>query len=302
MNGQIDLSLLPTAFYDQVLVDFGSSSMQHGTGGLGGSIQLLNTPEFRKQSQVELHQSLGSFSRLGTFAKAVVSNSKWQGSTKIYRQSAANDFEYLNLGKEAFPMEKQKNAAFLQYGIMQGLYFRPKESQVLKLDAWYMNTDRDIPSIMTVNNRKENQKDESIRLVVSFKNYYKRAELQVGSNFQHELLEYRNEMMQQHSITKTYSWKNSIKLEYRIKERLKIKSRADLDRESIASEVYSIENFRLRQGMYAAAAYEFQKTFFEAFVREEWISGEEVYLLPGFAISHQLGKGSNWQLRSSIAQ
>src|SRR5690606_17908587 len=145
-------------------------------------------------------------------------NSKWQSTTKIYRQAADNDFEYRNMGKEGFPIEKQENASFLQNGFLQSIYFRPNNKNLIKLEGWYVNSDRELPSIMTVNNKDEIQKDQSVRLMASIKRYFAKGSAELATNYQHEFLDYSNKMLEQNSETTTNSWKNLLKSEYNFSE------------------------------------------------------------------------------------
>lgn len=302
MNGMVDLSLLPIAFYDQVEIDYGNSSIQKGAGGLGGSINLRSLPDFGNKFSVKFHQSIGSYGHIGTYGNVGLGNSKWQSSTKIYHRTADNDFEYKNLGKEGFPIEKQENANFKQYGFLQSIYLKPNDKNLIKLEGWYVNSDRQIPSIMTVNNREEVQKDESVRLLGSIKRYFTRGSAELATNYQHEFLDYSNKVLEQSSKTTTNSWKNLLKTDVELSSRIKIRAKFHLDLQKINNEVYNTDENQWRQAVYLTGQYQLSKFDLEVFAREEWILGQEVYLLPGAAIGYKFGENRNWVLSSSLAR
>lgn len=302
MNGMVDLSLLPIAFYDQVEIDYGNSSIQKGAGGLGGSINLKSVADFSNSFSAELHQSIGSYGHIGTYGSVGTGNNKWQSSTKIYRQTADNDFEYRNLGKEGFPVEKQENAHFLQHGFLQSIYFRPTHKNLLKLEAWYVKTEREIPSIMTVIDKNEIQIDESIRLLAGMKHYLEKGTVEFATNYQQEYLDYSNQMLEQSSETTTNSWKNLLKAEYPISSNFKMFSKLHLDLQKIDNAVYNTAENQWRQAIYLSAQYHLQKLHVEVFIREENMMEREVFILPGAAISYKFGQNGDWLLSSSIAQ
>ena len=61
MNGQLDLSLLPVFFFDEVEVQYGGSAALYGSGAVGGAIHLDNQIDFEKGLRIGGHGKLGSF-------------------------------------------------------------------------------------------------------------------------------------------------------------------------------------------------------------------------------------------------
>ena len=60
--GQTDLSLLPLFFLQEANVNYGSSSILDGSGGLGGSVQLKNSVKWKNGLHFILRKEFASFS------------------------------------------------------------------------------------------------------------------------------------------------------------------------------------------------------------------------------------------------
>src|SRR5690606_11557352 len=61
MNGLIDFSLLPIAFYDGIEIDYGGASLEQNSGSLGGSINLKNGVDFTNRVNIDARQTFASY-------------------------------------------------------------------------------------------------------------------------------------------------------------------------------------------------------------------------------------------------
>lgn len=164
MNGQLDLSLVPNSFINNVNIQYGGTSALWGSGAVGGTIHLNNDVKFNNGITVSAGSSLGSFLNYGQNAEIEISKSKWVSSFKLFNVSAKNDFEYYNTQLPGSPKVKQSNAELKQYGLLAENYFRINSKQKVNLRFWYQHNDRNIPPIMLQTVNRSNQKDESYRI------------------------------------------------------------------------------------------------------------------------------------------
>ncbi|NJK94139.1 MAG: Plug domain-containing protein [Bacteroidales bacterium] len=94
--GQTDLSLLPVFFTDEVSLYYGSSSLAKTSGGLGGCINMNNTPTWNTGTQVSFSQTAGSFGYFLSQLKLEVSKDRFVSNTRIYRDNSRNNFKYFD--------------------------------------------------------------------------------------------------------------------------------------------------------------------------------------------------------------
>ncbi len=173
MPGQSDLSLIPSCFIDNVQIYYGGSSMAINSGGIGGIINLETNPEWKKETSVILNPSVGSFGRYSGSFQIKSGNTNFQTVTKLYLESAENNFRYLNTQISAEPVwETRKNSQLHQQGYLQELYFK-KAKSITSARIWYQSASRNLPSPIVVQqvNSGEKQFDESLRTMLNYETY-----------------------------------------------------------------------------------------------------------------------------------
>lgn len=94
MLGQLDLSLLPVTFIDQMEVRYGGNGASWGSGAIGGIITLDNHAHYGIGQQLDLRSSLGNFGRWDQQLKWQYGNQQLAGSTRLFYQQAKNEFPY----------------------------------------------------------------------------------------------------------------------------------------------------------------------------------------------------------------
>ena len=180
--GQVDFSTIPVFLVDDVSLNWGSGT-SNNSGGLGGTVNIDNTHHFGDGFLLDLKQTYGSFNTLGSFITVGNYGKKFSFRVKAYRNSSDNDYEYYNTG--VFPPKrmKQRNAEFVDYGVMPEISFMLKNS-VISASSWNQWNDRNLPPIMTNANNKnfeEWTKDNFSRNFVSFKTFWNTGNLQLKS-------------------------------------------------------------------------------------------------------------------------
>ncbi len=154
--GHSNMSNIPMFLFDEVKVQFGSSSSLYGTDAIGGSIQLNNKLELNKGFSTELQQDFGSFGSYFTGLKLGYSNNKIQYSIKAFYQQKENEFSFLNIAakdfeKDEFIDDKQKNTAIKNYGILQIFNFKITDKLFFYTKQWYQNNWHEVQPNMSEN-------------------------------------------------------------------------------------------------------------------------------------------------------
>ncbi len=154
--GHSNMSNIPMFLFDDVKVQFGSSSSLYGTDAIGGSIQLDNQPKWNKGWNVGIQQDLASFGSYFTGLKLGYSNKKIHYVIKAFYQIKENDFPFLNTAVKDFEKDKfvddvQKNASFKNFGILQEFNFKVTDKLFFYTKQWYQNNWREIQPNMSEN-------------------------------------------------------------------------------------------------------------------------------------------------------
>ena len=176
MSSTFDFSQIPVFFIDNAELSYGGGQLKNGTGGLGGSINLNNLPNWQKTRQISVFTEYGSYSTYTVGASARFSSNKSQYQTRVYFQQSDNDYTYINkvLMKNPF-REKRKEAKYKQVGLMQEAYFNLSPYTTLSSNVWLQFGDHQLPQPIMVNiNQHERQKELALKGYMGV-DYTKRA-------------------------------------------------------------------------------------------------------------------------------
>jgi iron complex outermembrane receptor protein len=170
MLGQSDLSLIPAGLIDDIEVYYGGASMALSSGGIGGAINLVTRPEWKKGTAIVINPGLGSFGRFSGLFKVKSGGPHFESVTKVFLQSSENDFPYLNTEISSVPVwETRRNSQVSQQGLIQELYYR-KSKNIASAKIWYQAAKRNLPSsiLSQQSGSKEKQFDESFRALLNY--------------------------------------------------------------------------------------------------------------------------------------
>ena len=204
MAGMVDFSLIPAYIIDELTLRHSSASLSDGSGGIGGSIQINNQPQWEKGVSAAFLQGIGSYHTLDEFLKVGAGNKRVQARTRIYHTYSRNDFLFVNKGIASIdpvsgnishPVDTNDHAAYLRYGLLQEFYFRPAENQVASVKYWGQYADRAIPRPTSYegpdHSNLNKQQDRDHRLVADWKFYGPSAKLLVRSGYAEKGLDYQ---------------------------------------------------------------------------------------------------------------
>ncbi|OHX65175.1 TonB-dependent receptor [Flammeovirga pacifica] len=169
-TGQTDMSTINTFYFDDIDVQYGSSSAQYGSGAVGGAILLQDNIKWNQKNSFELQTAYGSFNQQFYGFKAQYGNDKWRHKSAILYQSADNDYTFYNdYAKEE---QTQNNAGFNHFGVLHESHFRPTANSEISLNLWYTKDEREIQPIMGDNlnpSRYDSLSNENFRAVLNYK-------------------------------------------------------------------------------------------------------------------------------------
>lgn len=153
--GQTDLSHIPLYFFDKLDVHTGGSSLLYGDGSIGGSLQLSTNPKWIKGVTGDVTLLGGGFATLFTGATVRYSNGSLESRSGVFRSSAENNYSFLNNTKPGTPKEYLNNSAYSNYGALQEVFKKLKDSSLISFNIMYLNFFREIQPSVSLNDRPE---------------------------------------------------------------------------------------------------------------------------------------------------
>ena len=296
--GQVDFSTIPVFLADDVSLNWGSGTSTN-SGGLGGSVNIDNASHFGEGFKLDVKKTFGSFSTFGSYYTVGYYGQKVSLRVKAYRNSSENDFEYLNLATIPRHRMKQRNADFVDYGVMPEMSILLKNS-ILSISSWNQWNDRNLPSIMpNVGNinTEEWTRDNFSRNFVSFKTFWNTGSLQLKSaafvENQRYFLETRNPATND-VVTYINSDNHALvlhqiaNLEQKLFKSWTLTSKLQWDHEQVRSNNYVGVKRRDAVSAYAALNGDpFKNANLNLTARYDWTDGKPMGLFPTATFSYK---------------
>ena len=207
MLGMTDFSMIPSYFIDDASLLHGTSSVNETGGGLGGSVKLSTQPAEADGFGLQYIQGIGSFKTFDEFLRLTYGNNHWQSSTRIVYSSSPNDYTYRNHDKKEniydddmniigqyYPKEKNRSGAFKDMHILQEVYYNTRKGDRLGLNAWYIQSNRELPMLTTdygdENDFENRQRENTFRGILSWDHMRENWKLGVKGGYIHTEMKY----------------------------------------------------------------------------------------------------------------
>lgn len=244
--GEVDFSTIPVFFTDEISLQWGSKTSAN-SGGLGGVVNIANNQKFNEGLILDAKQTYGSFNTWGSYLTLGYSAKNVITRVKAYRNSSDNDFTYTNIATIPHQEMKQKNADFVDYGVMPELQIRMKNS-LLTLVSWNQWSHRNYPQIMpnAFNNVKEFTDNDFSRNFISYKYYWNSGRVEVKSAYFHERQNYflesytsnGNPVSQMNTLNKSDVFRQVADLQQDLFKSWKLYAKIQWDSENVTSTDY----------------------------------------------------------------
>lgn len=192
--GHSNLSTIPSFLFDEISLQYGSSSAVNGSGAIGGALYLGLGNYWTKGLKIMAKTTIGSFGEYLAGAKVFVGNGKWESVTRLYFYQKENDFPFNNpyTGDVENPgavKDVQHGAALKNQGFLQEINYRVTPSQFFKSSFWIENSWRQVqPNMQTNYHFKNTQEidDENVRIWTEYTNNEKQIRYKAGAGYVHD--------------------------------------------------------------------------------------------------------------------
>ncbi|MCD6565019.1 MAG: TonB-dependent receptor plug domain-containing protein, partial [Bacteroidales bacterium] len=306
MLGQLDFSLIPASFLDEAEVFYGAGSIRDYSGALGGSVNLINEPDWNNRLKFELSQEFGSYHSKSSHFNSAFGNSRFQSQTRFFYNASENNFTFLNTEISQVPViQERENASFSKSGIIQEFYIRPSSNHFLTARFWYQSNNRHIPEPMVVTPVKgnENQKDHFLRSQINWKYYSNNVVVNTTAAWLNNFLNYSNRIAGIDSENRTQTITGRVDFSYDIFPEIKLNSGVSGDFNSVRTENYRQMVERKHFSAYVSAEKSVnQRLKINIMARQDVYNGEPVPLIPSIGIDLKLFKEKDLHLKANISR
>ena len=203
MTGMVDFSLIPVYIIDDISLKHGTASIADNSGGLGGSINVGNVVDVDSGFNVKYLQGLGSYHTYNEFLQLGYGHGKLHLKTRLYDSYSKNDYTFINhgivninptTGVYDSPLDTNDNASYHVYGLLQEMYYRLNNNNIISAKYWGQKSNRTIPQATSYegpdNSNLNRQIDSENKIIIDWTHYANRSILTVKSGYTDEYLIY----------------------------------------------------------------------------------------------------------------
>ncbi len=328
MLGQVDFSQIPVFLMDKIVLHAGASSLSDGSGGLGGSIDLVSRAGWNQKWQLDALAGFGSYMTFDNFVGFGAGSKKFRSSTKLYYNSSRNDFPFYNkniadidpqTGAYVYPLQRNEQAGYLLDGVLQEFAWRIGKKALLQFHYWFQNASRALPRLNTyegddhANLSRQHQKTH--RSVVQLTRAGKYGQFHLNLGFQWEDMDYRVQNLiggrgyydAVSSRSKALGSYNKLKYSYQWGKKSRIEASCRFNFEKVDTyDSVSRNGYHALRRQYALMVSWQQRIrkrwTVMALVRKEWIDQQALPVIPYLGFDFLINRKTRWILHGNVAR
>jgi iron complex outermembrane receptor protein len=292
MIGLVDLALIPTPLIDQVSVHYGGHGAAFGSGAVGGLISFSNE-SLSTEEKVALSAFAGDWASFGTSIRMNYGTGKFVFGTRIFHQSAKNDFRYkLN---EVLPERRQTNHAATNNGLLQEIQWNANEQNTILARWWWQDTDREIPPTSVQTTSKSAQQDRTLRSAIQWKHNGDVWDWQVKVAHLDETINFQDSLIGLYTQNHFSTWIGELEIADRLFQAVDFTAGIFAEQVEATSANYEGTNTRNQQAAYASWRWARQSWMWRLQFREEFTDAKFSPLLVDLSAEWSLLPALTWK-------
>lgn len=279
-TGQADLSLIPVGFLESVEVISGTSGALFGSGTFGGSVNLINEPDWSNRISLNYSLNTGSFGSFGNLLSLRTGNSTVQYQLSVITAKSDNDFTYRDIYKYQSPDVKNHHNAFRSLGIMQNLFLNLHNGNHLDAGVWYQSKTIEVPVLMgSYKESHARQRDSVFRSFISYSRITQKSALNIKSAYFSDYLRFVDKNQNSDTVNTidsriaTRRWIHEFSYRHYFSTRLILSGGATYGTISGNSGNYGGEVFEHEYALFGTLKASFTRMIFNAALRKEFYDG-----------------------------
>lgn len=196
--GHSNLSSIPSFLFDNINLQYGSSSAVNGSGSIGGALYLGLENNWTDGVKLSVKNSVGSFGEYLFGTKVFIGNGKWESVTRLYYFEKENNFPFNNpyTGDVENPgavRDIQQGASIRNRGVLQQLNYRFNDTQYFKSAVWIENSWHQVQPNMQTNYHYKSTPEidnNNIRIWTEYTDNSAFVRFKAGAGYVHDLQVY----------------------------------------------------------------------------------------------------------------
>ncbi|MFB6318175.1 TonB-dependent receptor plug domain-containing protein [Saccharicrinis sp. FJH54] len=162
-SGDVNLSLLNSSAFNEVILNYTAPSTLYGSSSFGGVLELNNKPGFLPEISAGLSHVYGSFNTESSTAMFKRSGMHFYTQTNAWRYDSKNNFPYFDMY-----YDKTLNRSFAEHsghGLISNNSFRIGSANIISASIWYQDNMSHLPPENGThpNMKRSTQSDQSVR-------------------------------------------------------------------------------------------------------------------------------------------
>ena len=191
-TGSTDLSLLTGGFSDAIDIAYGASGSLFGSGTFGGSINMINSPDWDNRIAVNAGAEAGSWGHVKTGLSVRTGNETWQYHLSGLFQSSPNTYSYNNEFKPGNPLETRINDSMMLGSVQHHLFLRLPKNWFVQYGGWWYSRSKLLPAPMSSEPvSSSSQSDLGIRNFARIAKWFNRSSIELTAALFSDSLVYR---------------------------------------------------------------------------------------------------------------
>lgn len=327
MAGMVDFSLIPVYVIDDMNLKHGTASIADKSGGLGGSINISNRVDWNRSFSIKYLQGIGSYNSFDEFLQIGGGNKTIQVKTRLYHNFSQNDYRFINrgianikpeTGEITNPLDRNDNAGFTKYGVLQELYYRPGIQNIISLKYWGQWADRSIPRATSYegpdNSNLNRQVDNDYKAVIDWQHYTDKGKITVRSGYSQKQLDYTLKnyvpglglLPAIYSESNQQSILNTVEYTYNFNDKLSIENSFDFNYHDVASRDTVKKTGYEQQRKELSGFLTIRKNFADRLninlmFRQDWVDNSFVPLIPFLGFDYRIFKETDFLIKGNVA-
>ncbi len=293
LNGQTDLNTLYTGGFEQIYLKKGGSSVDFGSGAIGGVLIVENRLRFEKTTRLVNQTQIGSFKTVQNYTEAVVSSNKYYGKIAVQTSQSENNYPFVG-----YPMTNENGAyTGMDYQLIGGYKINTKQQIYFKSQHNRLNRELsrslfkpDHAKLLTGNDRN----------VLGWQYQSRRINIQSDAAYLFESYDYypnKNSTISSRSISNMYFLKNIFSIQLSPKSHFTAGNSYNYQ-QGISS--HFLTKTRQTFAAYIVWGQKTQNFAYDLKIRKEFTAEYNVPWVGALETKYQLHK--NWQVRANASK
>lgn len=328
MTGMVDFSLIPVYLVDEIQLKHGTASIADKSGGLGGAVNINNTVSWDEKIGIKYLQGVGSYSTFDEFLQVGGGNRKVQVKTRLYHNYSENNYPFINralgtldpeTGMVVHLADTNDQADYVKYGLLQEVYYRPDQRNMLSVRYWGQRADRTLPRATSYegpdNSNLNEQEDADHKMVAGWRHYGGGTKLELTGGYASKQLGY---VLKNHvpglgilpviySVSSQQSYQGTLAYSRELTGNLSVEAHLDAgyhdvsSRDTVSGTGYAQQ--RTEVSGYMAVQNDFaDRLHVKLMLRQDWVDGRFVPVIPYLGFDFRVLQGRALFLKGNIAR